>query len=103
MSLGLPAPVSPAAVAFPATVVISVALAMLFGPSPVTQPAGFAGGRGGNTAVMIPRQQFTQAARWCVQYLDTGFRQALRGPPADLHALTRLELVQRQPMHRCLV
>ena len=91
VSLGPPTAVSPAAITFPAAVTIGVAVAMPIGSFPVTQPAGFAGGGWSNTAMAIARQQFTQGALWGMKYLDTGFRQALRGPPSHVAGDERID------------
>jgi hypothetical protein len=79
--LWLPALVSPAALALPAAAVSRVALSVV---GSVAQPAGFTGGGWGKIAVVIQCQQFAQAARGCVPYLDAGFRQTLCSPSSHI-------------------
>jgi hypothetical protein len=81
VSLWLPALVSPAAITLSTAAVSRVALGVV---GFVAQPAGFPSGSWGKIAVVIQCQQFTQPARWCVPYLDAGFRQTLCGPSSHI-------------------
>jgi hypothetical protein len=95
---GPPTALRPTAAAFTAAATIVVALAMPLGPFPITQPAGFADGGWRDTAMAKACQQFAQGALRRVIYLNTGFLQALRGPPPHVAGDERIDFRAPHPL-----